>query len=109
VVLAWFDTRELDDFADAIVAELVRRYPPSGEEVGGKKAFERLRRSFGATFDKIDRFLSGHKLNVYKKARFANRVRWALTEAGYRPDFVATMTEEVVTHVTVRTRWRNKT
>ena len=108
MVLAWFDTKELDDFADAVVAELVRRYPPSNQEVGGKKTFERLRKSFGATFNRIDQFLSGHKLNVYKKARFANRMRWALTEAGYRPDFITTMTEEVVTHVTARAGRRNK-
>jgi hypothetical protein len=101
VALDWFDTRELDAFADAVVAELVRRYPPPGEGVTGKKAFDRLRRSFAVTFDGIDRFLAGRRLNLYKRAKFANRLRWALADAGYPPEFVDTMTREVVTHVTL--------
>ncbi len=100
VALGWFDTKELDDFADTIVSELVRRYPP-GQGITGKNAFERLKKSFAAAFDRMDRFLAGRKLNLYKKAHFANRIRWALTEAGYPPDFVSTMTQEVVTHVTI--------
>jgi hypothetical protein len=101
VALDWFDTKELDGFADAVVAELVRRYPPPGDGVSGKKAFERLRRSFAATFDGIDRFLAGRRLNFYKRAKFANRIRWALSDAGYPPEFTDTMTREVVTHVTL--------
>jgi hypothetical protein len=97
--MGWFDTKELDGFADAVVAELVRQYPPPGLGVTGKKAFERLRRSFAATFDRIDGFLRAHKLNMYKKAHFANRMRWALTEAGYPADFVSTMTQEIVMHL----------
>jgi len=104
MALGWFDTKELDDFADAVVAELVRRYPPPGLGMSGKNAFERLRKSFAATFDRIDRYLATHKLNLYKKAHFANRMRWALAEAGYPPDFVSTMTQEIVTHATVAAR-----
>lgn len=108
MALGWFDTKELDDFVDAVVAELVRRYPPQGLDITGKKAFERLRRSFAATFDRIDGFVGGNKLNIYKKAHFANRMRWALAEAGYLPDFVSTMTREVVTHVTVAAGGKGK-
>jgi hypothetical protein len=108
MALRWFDTKELDQFADAVVAELVRHHPPPGGGITGKKAFERLRRSFGATFDRIDRFLAAHKLNIYKKAHFANRMRWALAEAGYPADFVSTMTREVVTHVTIAASGRSK-
>src|SRR3970040_717009 len=77
----WFNTRELYEFADSLVAELVERFPPAGG-VAGKKAFDKLRRTFGATFERIDAFARSHKLNVYKKAHFANQVRWALPEAG---------------------------
>ena len=100
MAFGWFDTKQLDEFADAVVAELVLRYPPPGVDVDGKKAFERLRRSFGAPFARIDGFLAERKLNMYKKAHFANRIRWALAEAGYPAEFVSTMTHEVVTHVT---------
>ena len=101
MALDWFDTKELDAFADAVVQELARRYPPPGEGVTGRKAFERLRQSFKVTFDGIDRFLAGRRLNFYKRAKFANRMRWALADAGYPPAFVDAMTQEVVTHVTL--------
>src|SRR5918992_5013689 len=95
----WFNTKELDEFADTLVAHLVEHYPPSGGELSGKKTFERLRKLFGGTFERIDAFVRARRLNVYKKAHFANRVRWALIEAGYPSEFVETMTRELLTHL----------
>ena len=104
VVLSWFKTRELDEFADSIVARLIEIVPPSGAAPSGKKAFERLRKQFGSTFDRIDSFARTKPLNLYTKARFANRVRWALVEAGYAHEFVATITQELVAHLTLAAR-----
>ena len=103
MAIGWFRTKEVEAFADSLVAELVERFPPSGG-VTGKKAFDKLRRTFGATFDRIDAFARTQNLNLYKKAHFANHVRWALKEAGYPPDFVKTMTQELVAHVTLESR-----
>ncbi len=100
----WFNTQELDAFADALVADLVRRFPPSAEGSEGRKQFEKLRRTFGATFQRIDAYAASHRLNLYKKARFANRIRWALRDAGYPADFVRTMTQEAVAHMTLASR-----
>ena len=101
--IGWFRTKEVEEFADSLVAELVERFPPSGG-VTGKKAFDKLRRTFGATFERIDAFARAQQLNLYKKAHFANHVRWALKEAGYPQDFVKTMTQELVAHVTLESR-----
>ena len=95
----WFDTKELDEFADSLVAELMTRFPPSGVDPSEKKALDKLRKLFRSTFERTDRFARSHQLNLYKKAHFANRVRWALKEAGYAPEFVETMTRELATHV----------
>jgi hypothetical protein len=95
----WFNTKELDEFADALVAELKQRFPPPGDKVPRGKGLERLTRSFGVTFARIDTLARSQKLNFYKKAHFANRVRWALAEAGYPKDFVATMTQETLLHL----------
>jgi len=104
MLAGWFDTKELDAFADALVADLVKRFPPSPEAAAGRKQFERLRRTFGVTFQKIDAYAASHRLNLYKKARFANRIRWALRDAGYPAEFVRTMTQEVVAHMTLASR-----
>lgn len=104
----WFNTRELDEFADAIVARLIESYRPASGQLSGKKAFERLRKLFGATFERIDAFMRRKRLNLYQKAHFANRVRWALLEAGYPREFVDTMTEELVTHLTLVSRGKSR-
>ncbi|HEX9395652.1 MAG TPA: hypothetical protein VF943_02825 [Burkholderiales bacterium] len=103
MAIGWFRTKEVEEFADSLVAELVERVPPSGS-VTGRKAFDKLRRTFGATFERIDAFARSQPLNLYKKAHFANHMRWALKEAGYPPDFVKTMTQELVAHVTLESR-----
>ena len=103
MALGWFRTKEVEEFADSLVAELVERFPPSGG-IAGRKAFDKLRRTFGATFARIDDFARSQPLNLYKKAHFANHVRWSLKEAGYPPDFVKTMTQELVAHVTLESR-----
>lgn len=104
MLLSWFQTKELDEFADSIVARLREIFPPSAAAPSGKKAFERLRKQFGATFDRIDAFARARPLNLYTKARFTNRVRWALLDAGYTRDFVLTITQELVTHLTLAAR-----
>lgn len=107
-MLGWFDTKELDGFADSLVAELLERVPPSGGGLSGPKAFQRVARTFGATFERIDAFARSHSLNVYKKAHFANRIRWALKEAGYPEDFCATMTQELLMHLSPPRREKGK-
>ena len=107
-MLGWFNTKELDQFADSLVAELLERVPPAAGRLSGAKAFERISRSFGATFARIDAFARAQRLNVYKKAHFANRIRWALKEAGYPEDFCATMTQELLLHLSPPPREKGK-
>ena len=94
-----FNSKEVDDFADSIVAELREHHPPRTESAGGAKEVARLRKAFSRVFARIDSFARLHRLNLYTKARLANRVRWGLKDAGYREDFIATATQEVATHV----------
>ena len=47
-------------------------------------------------------------MNLYTKARLGNRVKWALRDAGYPQTFVDTFTQEVVTHVALASRKRDK-
>ena len=100
----WFDVKEVDAFADSIVAELRDRYPPSGVELPAKKAMEQLRKSFARVFARIDAFARTSPLSLYQKARLGNRVKWALKEAGYPEEFVETFTRELVMHVTLGAR-----
>ena len=101
-ILQWFNTKDVDEFARAIAAELVKRVPPSALDTHTRKAAERLRNTHDAIFARAGKFARTHELNVYKRARLGNGFRWALKEAGYPPEFVDAWTYELVTLITVR-------
>jgi len=84
----WFKVKEVDEFADSIVADLVKRFPPSQVESPGKKAAEKLRKTHDAIFRRIEIFGRTYSLNIYKKARLAARVREGMSALGYPEPFV---------------------
>jgi hypothetical protein len=106
-VLDWFSTREVDELAAAIAAELVKRVPPAKLDERNRKAAERLRNTHDAIFARAGKFARTHSLNIYKRARLSNQFRWALTEAGYPPEFVESWTYELAILVTLDQAPRN--
>jgi len=104
----WFNCKDVDEFADTIVADLVKRFPPSGVGVPARKAAERLKKTHDSIFVRIEAFARSQQLNLYKKAHLGNRVKWALKEAGYPGEFVDALTYELVTVVTLVSGRRNK-
>jgi hypothetical protein len=107
-IFEWFDTRESDELAGAIVAELIKRVPPDTLPAKDKKAAIRLRNTHDAIFARAGKYARTHKLNVYKKARFANQFRWALKDARYPPEFIEAWTYELATLVTLASGNREK-
>ena len=104
MVLSWLDTKEVDEFADSVVAELMQRFPPTGVDLSTQKAIERVVKNVDKIARRVAEFGRSRKLNVYKKARFGNRVKWALKEAHYPEQFVDVMTQELVTQLTLALR-----
>ena len=105
----WFNCKEADEFADAIVADLAKRFPPSGMGALTKKAVERLRKTHDSIFRRVEIFARAQHLNTYKKAHLGNRFKWALQEAGYPKDFADALTYELVTVVTLASAGRKRT
>jgi hypothetical protein len=103
-MLRWFDCSKVDAFADSAVAELLKRAPPAGLQLPARKAAERLRRTNDVIFARAETFARAERPNFYKKAHLGNRVRWALKEAGYPPEFAAVLSEELVAVVTLASR-----
>lgn len=103
-IFDWFDTREGDELARAIVAELIKRVPPATLPAKDKKAATRLWNTHDAVFARAGKFARTHKLNVYKKARLANQFQWALKDAGYPPEFVESWTYELAALVALASR-----
>ncbi len=103
-MLRWFDTKEVDALADSIVAELRDRVPSASIGAGKRRDAERARKAFAGVFGRVDAFFAARRVNLYQKARFGNRVRWALREAGYPDGFVEEATRELVMHAAISAR-----
>jgi hypothetical protein len=100
-MLGWFDVSKVDAFADAAVADLVKRVPPATMASPGKNTAQRLKSTGDAIFQRAEAFAREQPLNLYKKAHLGNRVKWALREAGYSTEFADALSYELVTVVTI--------
>jgi hypothetical protein len=100
----WFSAKNVNEFADSLVAELRKRYPPDGIDARADKVATRWRKTHDTLFGRAAAFARAENLNVYLRARLGNRVKWALREAGYTPHFVDTFVHELVAVITVARR-----
>jgi len=84
---SFFKTSEVDQYADWVVAEVKRSLPP-GHSPGKKKIGERTEKLDASIAKKTVEFTQSTKLNIYKKARLAARVREGMSALGYPEPFV---------------------
>jgi hypothetical protein len=104
-MLKWFDVKAVDAFADSVMAEVKRRMPPESLPMPDeKKSVRRLSRMTDVVSDQVRAFARANRLNVYKRARLANRVKWGLRELGYPDTFADAFAYELITLVTVSAR-----
>src|SRR5437667_12577103 len=82
MLLDWFSRKDVDEFADSIVAELLQHFPQAGVDVSTKKAAERAMKKLDRMLLRISRFAAEHRPNLYQKACFGNRFSGALKKAG---------------------------
>ena len=81
---SFFKTADVDQYADWVVAEVKRSLPPAGTKNVADRA-EKLNLSIAK---KTGEFTRSTKLNIYKKARLAARVREGMSALGYPDSFV---------------------
>lgn len=100
-MLNWFNTREVDEFAKTLAADLVKRVPATAVDPSDTKIQKKLLNTQNWIFDRIERFARGRSLNLYQKASFGNTLKWALKDAAFAPEAVDAWTQELVTHLTL--------
>lgn len=101
MLLDWFSRKHIDEFADSIVAELLQRFPQSGADLSTRKSAEKAMRTLDRIFSRIGAFAAERRPNLYQKACFGNRIKWALKEAGYPEPFVEVATQKFLTYMTL--------
>jgi len=105
-LLGWFSRKHIDEFADSIIAELMQRFPQSGIELSTTKDAEKAMRTLDRIFSRISAFAAERRPNLYQRACFGNRIKWALKEAGYPPPFVDVATEKLTTYMSLASNAR---
>lgn len=91
----FFNTTEVDRFADWVVGEFKRELPPAGSPPG-KNVANRVNKLDQAIANKTREFVKTTPLNIYKKARFASRVREGMKALGYTDSFVKSTTYNLI-------------
>jgi len=95
MIFTWFDTKGVDALAAGMAHDLAKRVPPASIDAHGKKAEAKQKKTHDVVLRQAYDFARKHRLNLYTKARLANRFKWALLEAGYPQAFVDSMTYEL--------------
>ncbi len=95
---SFFKTVDVDQFADSIVDE-VKRALPAGYSPGTKNISERADRLDETIGRRTAEFIQTCKLNIYKKARLAARVREGMSAHGYPEPFVKSFSLDLLTRL----------
>jgi hypothetical protein len=102
-LLGSVSSKQVDEFARSLVAEVVKHYPPSPSAEGARKASQRKVASvLEDVLRKASDFGKQHKLGIYKKARLGNTVRWELKELGYSDEFAEALVKDLVFRLSVK-------
>jgi hypothetical protein len=99
--LKLFSSSKLDQFAENLVQDLVKRYPPAMANNPVQMVSEkRLSTLLDSTFLKAQTFTLENRLGTIRKAMLGNNFKWALKDLGYNDNFVEIATEGLVVHIT---------
>jgi hypothetical protein len=87
MIRQWFDTTAVVAFAQDIARDLNRVHPPTDRQKKDGVTRKDRKRLDGIVL-RTRAFGQQYKLNVYKKAKLLNTVKWELREAGQDKAFI---------------------
>lgn len=87
-------------FAQSLADDIAKRYPPELDRNPTKHlSANRLTRILEDTCEKAADYQRDNRLGVFGKAKLGNAFKWALTDLGYRKEFVDIATEALIVYV----------
>jgi hypothetical protein len=90
----------VSNFARELAENIAKRYPPAIDQDPSKRpSVNRMTRIVEDACRQAREFQLANRLGWIGKARLGNSFRWALTEMGYRSDFVDLATEAIVVEI----------
>jgi len=95
MILEWFNAGEAVLFAQEIVRDVNRLFPPADQK-GKAIPAKAYQKKFDGLITRIRTFSIKHKLNIYKKAKLLNTIKWEMRDAGHEE----TITNEFISFIT---------
>jgi len=83
----WFNSEEVVLFAQEIVLEINRLFPPTDQK-GKAIPTKVFQKKFGSLIARTRTFALKHKLNTYKKAKLLNTIKWEMRDAGHEETII---------------------
>jgi hypothetical protein len=95
---SFFNTAEVDKYADWIVSEVKRSLPP-GSDPSRKNIAEQAEKLNERIAQRTGEFTKKTSLNIYKKAHLAARVREGMNAHGYPEPFVKSFSYDLLARI----------
>jgi hypothetical protein len=87
MIVDWFDVSEVVAFARAIARDIDRLFPPHAQNQK-KSSPKKEQKKLDSLALRTRSFAQAHKLNVYKKAKLLNTIKWELRDAGHEEPLI---------------------
>ena len=95
MIREWFDTRDVVAFAREIARDLNRMHP-TGNDARNPNPTKKDRKKLDSIILRTRTFAQQRDLNVYKKAKLLNTIKWELRDAGQDPALI----DEIIASLT---------
>jgi len=92
---SWFDASESKMFAGQLAQSFMEKDAEEQPD-SKKKSVLKKQKLLNTVFQEVGNFKRTHKLNIYKKAQFANTFKWALKDAGYEDVYIDEFVREIM-------------
>ncbi len=101
MILEFFSSRKVTEFAKSRAQDVAKRYPPANANNPAQMVSQkRLSGILEEAFTRAAEFNRENRLGWYKKAKLGNEFRWELKELGYDQKFIEGATEGLIVYVT---------
>ena len=87
MILDWFNAEEEVSFSKEVVREINRLFPPMDQK-GKAIPIKTYQKKFDGLVGRIRTFSTKRKLNIYKKAKLLNTIKWEMREAGHEETII---------------------
>lgn len=87
MIIEWFNTREVLTFAEEVTLEIERLFSVNDSRSRLRNTAKEQKKLV-ALLGRVSTYTTNSPLNIYKKAKFLNTIKWKLRDAGHDEKFI---------------------